>query len=231
MQSSFNPLTERLLRGGVGRNHARRYIEELGDHLDDIVAEERLKGTRVDLAQARERLGSDEALAEMMICRREFRAWSDRAPLLAYLALPCFLLVAGIAAAMEVIVLTCSWLRQASSALALPPWTPLFSQSMMFVSNAILPVLLGWIMTAAAISQRSRPAWPVIGILALAALSSGLQVGVMLPSVPGHGEISLDSSHGYIARFARDAALMLTPYVGLSAWRILRWRMSMFARG
>ena len=39
MQTSFEPLMEALLRGGVARRPARRYLAELQDHLDDLIAE------------------------------------------------------------------------------------------------------------------------------------------------------------------------------------------------
>ena len=225
MPSPFSPLRERLLRAGVSRRHAQRYLQELRDHLEDIEAEERLHGSCGDTSQTRARLGSDEALAEAMIGRREFRAWSAKAPFAVYLVAPSVFLVALTAAAMAGVVLTCTWLRQTAGGLGLPPWTTPLTRSVVLLSNVFTPVLLGWGLTAAAIRQRSRPVWPGLGLLALATVSSALQVDVTLPSAITHGEINLASPGGYPGRFVRDLILVLTPYACLSIWLAARGRL------
>src|SRR5215469_12702550 len=90
MQASFDPLFRRLLEGGVQRRSARRYLAELKDHLDDLIAEERraMSDPREAETRALSRLGSFDMLADAMIERREFQTWSHRAPAAAYLIAP-----------------------------------------------------------------------------------------------------------------------------------------------
>jgi hypothetical protein len=214
MQSLFDPLWERLLRGGVGRRHARRYVAELRDHLEDLIAEERRKGSKLMDAETRaqERLGSPEMLAGAMIARRELRAWSARAPVATWLIAPSMGLVLCTALAMAGVVATSKWITSADG--------------VVMFSNVVLPVLLGWALAATAARQRAAPVWPVVGLIVLAALGAALQVQVTLPSAGAHGEIGLASSFasvsdwaGYWGRLALNLALTLTPYAGLSLWR------------
>src|SRR5215469_14789815 len=99
MQASFDPLFRRLLEGGVQRRSARRYLAELKDHLDDLIAEERraVSDPREADTRALCRLGSFDMLADAMIERREFQAWGYRKPVAAYLITPA-LALAGVTA-------------------------------------------------------------------------------------------------------------------------------------
>jgi hypothetical protein len=113
MSAVFDPLHEQLLQGGVGRRHARRYVAELRDHLDDLVAEEIAAGHAPGEARERAmaRLGDMEALAQAMTARSEFRAWTARAPAAAYVLAPPLALCLGVALAMCAIVLMVNMLR------------------------------------------------------------------------------------------------------------------------
>ena len=97
MQASFDPLFRRLLEGGVRRRPARRYLAELKDHLDDLIADERraMSDPREAETRALSRLGSFDMLADAMIERREFQAWGHRRPVAAYLITPA-LALAGV---------------------------------------------------------------------------------------------------------------------------------------
>lgn len=227
MLTSFDPLWERLLQGGVARRPARRYLAELQDHLDDLIAEERRAAA--DEADARSRalarLGSVDALAAAMIARPEARAWSRRAPVAAYLIAPAFAFAAGAALAMAGVVLTANWLRRASGGAAdMPPWSLAMAADVVFFSNGVLAVLLGWFLGAMAIRQRSAPVWPVLGIVVLAAVGAAVQLQVTLPSAAGHGEIGFSPRAGFGGRLALNLALTLIPYAGLSLWRAARPR-------
>jgi hypothetical protein len=211
MPSRFDSLGEQLLRGGVGRRHARRYVAELKDHLEDLIAEERREGSRPMEAElrAQTRLGSPEALAAAMIARPELRTWSARAPVVAWSVAPSLALVAGAALTMGAVVAAAKQIGSAEPAVAF--------------SNLILPVLLGWALVALALRRRSAPVWPLVGLLTLAVLGAALQVQVTLPSAGARGEIYLAPSFGALAgwisfiwRLALTLALTLTPYAGLS---------------
>ncbi|MCB2108650.1 MAG: hypothetical protein KDE14_13165, partial [Rhodobacteraceae bacterium] len=82
----FESLYEKLLRGGVAPRHARRYVKELGDHYDDLIAAAVKTGaTRAEAeAQAHARLGSEEALVETALARPELKSWSARWPWAVY---------------------------------------------------------------------------------------------------------------------------------------------------
>ncbi|HEY1752423.1 MAG TPA: hypothetical protein VGG29_14280 [Caulobacteraceae bacterium] len=214
MQSLFDGLSEQLLRGGVGRRHARRYVAELRDHLDDLIAEEREAGGGAGGLEARAlaRLGSAEALAGAMIARRELKAWSASAPVAAWLVAPSLALAGGAALAMAGVVAASTWIGSADG--------------VVMFSNAVLPVGLGWALVALAVRQRSAPVWPIAGLVVLAAAGAALQVEVSLPSAAAHGEIdlaptlaSLPGLAGFAERVALNLALTLAPYIGLSLRR------------
>jgi hypothetical protein len=229
MQSALDALWERLLEGGVGRRPARRYLAELQDHLDDLIAEERrvASGLRDAELRAEARLGSVEALAGAMISRREFRALSSKAPIATYLIAPSAALVLCVALAMAGVVLTATWLRGAAGTPSdLPAWSKSFAAGVVFFANTMLPVLLGWALGATAIRQRSSLFWPVLGLVLLAIVGAAVQVGVTLPSATGHGEIEFSSGFGslprwvgYAGRLILNLTLTLTPYVALTMWR------------
>jgi hypothetical protein len=222
MPKPFDPLWERLLRGGVGRRQARRYHAELSDHLEDLIAEERrTAGAAEARSRALARLGSTDALAGAMISRREFRAWSARAPVAAYLIAPSAALAIGGALAMAGVVITCTALRSVGGAAAdLPAWLKPAADGAVFFTGSILPVVLGWALSATAIRQRSSPLLPILGIVLLAAIGAGMHLGVTLPSPHGHGEINIMLSLGpTLSDWAQTArhltlnlVLMLTPY-------------------
>jgi hypothetical protein len=229
MLASFDPLWQALLQGGVARRPARRYLAELQEHLDDLIAEERRTG--IDEREARtralQRLGDVEALAGAMIARKEFRSWGQRAPLATYVIAPPFILVACAAIAMVSIVIKASWLRHANGTPSdLPAWAHSLADGMVLFTNILLPVLLGWVLGATAIRQRSAPRWPMLGIAVLAATGAALQVAVTLPSATGHGEIAFAAGFNtlsdwiaYAGRFSLNLALTLTPYIALDRWR------------
>jgi len=229
MQTSFEPLMEALLRGGVARRPARRYLAELQDHLDDLIAEERRAGADEPAARTRAlaRLGDIDALAGAMIGRKEFRAWGDRVPLLIYVISPSLALVAATTAAMAAIVLKATWLSRAGGRPTdLPAWLHTLAADVVLASNSLLAVVLGWALGAMAIRQRSASRWPILGMIVLAAVGAALQVDVTLPSSTAHGEIGIASSFrafsdwiGYGGRLSLNLALTLTPYVLIDRWR------------
>jgi hypothetical protein len=231
-RAAFEPLWQQLLAGGVARRPARRYLAELQDHLDDLIAEERSADgdERGAPSRALARLGSPEALAAAMIARRELRAWSRRAPVAAWLVAPPLTLVGGAALAMAGVVMTATSLRSTAAAPSdLPQWAQALASGAQVFSNAALAVLLGWALGGMAIRQRAAPLWPVLGLVVLAAVGAALQLDVTLPSAAARGEIGLAPSFGSMAqagafagRLALNLVLTLTPYASLSLWRANR---------
>ena len=86
MSQPFDEIRERLLRGGIAPRHVRRYLRELSDHFGDLVLEERRNGLSEIAAKtaARQRLGSDEALADALLSRPELRSIAARHPALTF---------------------------------------------------------------------------------------------------------------------------------------------------
>jgi hypothetical protein len=64
MQAQFNQLRNQLLRGGVAPRHVTRYLRELTEHLEDLVAEEKLAGRDCETAEtsAWARLGDADSV-------------------------------------------------------------------------------------------------------------------------------------------------------------------------
>src|SRR6185312_4452512 len=94
MSKPFRELRERLLRAGVAPRHARRYLNELADHLADLTAEEERAGrSRTDAESAAlTRLGGIDDLAKAMTEQRQFQSWSVRTPWAMFSLTPLFLL-------------------------------------------------------------------------------------------------------------------------------------------
>jgi hypothetical protein len=213
-----------LLDGGVQRRPARRYLAELKDHMDDLIAEERqaIGDPREAEMRALSRLGSLDMLAEAMIERREFQTWGHKAPFAAYLVAPAVALAATTALTVAGVVMTVQQARGAAAGGPLPSWLGEFATNMMFFSHAILPVLLAWALSVVAFRNRSRLIWPVGGIVALAALASALHPTVTLPTAVTQGEVAI--SPDGMAGFAVLLAVAALPYAALVLWRSARKR-------
>jgi hypothetical protein len=231
MPKEFDLLRERLLRAGIGATQADRYVAELKDHLDDLRAEEQRAGWSPNDAAARamRRLGYVDALAEAMIARREFRAWSARAPAAAYVVTPSVILAVATVLWLAALVGLCGWLRGHAA------WGPAdwparirpFADGAAWFSNTLLSILLGWGLAANAIRQRAPLTWPMLGLIVLAAVGAALQVGITLPAGGAPGEIDLGSGPGgspfglagYWGRFAFNLAATATPFAVFHLWR------------
>jgi hypothetical protein len=224
VQASFDPLWRRLLEGGVRPRPARRYLAELKDHLDDLIAEERraMSDPREAETRALSRLGSFEMLAEAMIERREFQTWGRKAPFAAYLIAPALALEAITALTVVGVVMTVKQVHADAGVGDLPAWVSEFATGMMFFSHAILPVLLAWALGVVAFRNRSALLWPACGIVALAALGGLFHPILTLPTATGPGEVSI--SPGGIAAFAVLLAVAALPYAALLLWRAARER-------
>ncbi|THD56238.1 permease prefix domain 1-containing protein [Phenylobacterium sp.] len=223
MSREFEQLRERVLGGGIGRTHAARYIAELRDHVEDLLAEEREAGRppKEALARAMQRLGDVDALAEAMIARRELQAWSARAPVAAFVVAPLVMLGLVIALWIAALAALCVAARHAGWAPSdLARWTGRVASGAARLSNTSLPVLMGWILAGTAVRQRAPAGWPMLGLVVLAAVGAAVQVSVTVPFAGAPGELSLSTGlAGYWGRFALDLAATTAPYGLVSVWR------------
>ncbi len=178
MRKQFRELEERLLRAGVSPRHVRRYVEELTDHVADLRSEERSGRTDVE-GSAVSRLGSEDELAEAMLCRRELRSWSARAPW-AVFGLGTLGWLAGVYT-IALLILWSGWRiflpESATPFVRLEGLAvPYFELGRLIYYGA--PVFVGWALGVIAARQRIRTVWPMLGIVLACFVGAMAQVRV-----------------------------------------------------
>jgi hypothetical protein len=82
----FNGMRMQLVSAGVAPTEARRIIEELHDHVDDIRLE--YVGKDISAEEIQQRLGDPAVLAEQILSKPELRTWAYRYPRIARIAMP-----------------------------------------------------------------------------------------------------------------------------------------------
>jgi hypothetical protein len=191
----FDGLREKLLRAGIAPRHVRRTLGELRHHHDDLIAEERAHGVTGAAAEAaaRERLGTDEALAAAVLAKPGLRSVAARLPWLVFAVLPPF--TALLVSLLLVIAMLLAGV--ASGAIIpdhrnishlVPAWYVWTAGGTMFAVNFLIPGLLAFLLAWLAQRQRMKLAWPVLGM-----------VLILLLSV--HGEFHVNGKGGMIANF------------------------------
>lgn len=224
MPPPLEGLSRRLLRVGVSPRRSRRYIAELNDHMDDLVAEEAAAGGSCEQVRLRalSRLGGVETLVEAMVARPELRSLSARAPVLAYLVAPPLVLMVFVIVAMVGLVAICGAFRSAAST---PHWMPPAADVLVLCVNHGLPVVLGWAVALEGYRHRAALTWTVSSLVLLALTSAAGQVGVTLPAPSSKGEIDLlsaitpDAIDACARQMALELIVMLAPCVAVAAWR------------
>lgn len=177
MLQPFNALRGRLLAAGIGSPQARRYLAELTDHLEDLVAEERRAGLAEEAAQAaaRARLGAEDALFAAMVDTGRFRSWTARAP---WAVLPG----AALAGLMAVYGLVTLLLAGAVAGFSVkvsghpmpPAWLPALADPIFAAVPVLAPVASAWCVGALALRQRLASRWIVVSMIGLALLGAAL---------------------------------------------------------
>lgn len=233
-QLDFNRLNERLLAGGIAPRHVRRYIGELRDHFDDLVAEALHAGASPAKAEAEaeRRLGNESELARGMLERRELRSLATRFPWAVFALGPIVLLGAGIAAALvlEVGVLSfVSHVYRNPGHLAPPTWFMDVMAAWNAIPTVVTPLAIAGLLALLGSRQRTARHWIVIGVVATCVLGGFQELSFTDNGF--HGELSFGSGfmppfpHELLIRGAIRAAVNLA-LVGGSAWLYARWRMT-----
>jgi len=172
--SQFESVREQLLRAGIAPRHATRYVEELRDHLSDLVAQQRT--TELDArqaeARARELLGSDEHLAAAMI-ERAPRSLAARAPVVVFALLPTALMISAILIT-GFIAFQLLWPVRDVAPADMPAGYRLFIAAVSFFTGYALGPLLAAGCVAMAWRQRLASRWVWVGLALLALLSGPL---------------------------------------------------------
>ncbi len=178
MPAYFESLRSRLLEAGVKPRHVTRYLNELREHLEDLIAKEEGGGQTHEIAirTALAKLGSMEELAQVMLARKQFRSWTHRAP--------CAVFILGPLVALVLINLATLFLPELAVVLVgpgsehapiqVPGWfSPLYSTITKF-DLYVLPLLCGWALSVLATRHRMSFVWPIIGFSVIAVFC-GLQ--------------------------------------------------------
>ena len=198
---TFENVREQLLRAGIPPRHARRYVDELRDHLSDLVEQQHatVLDPRQAEARARELLGSDEQLACAMIDSAP-RSLAARAPGVVFAFLP-MLLLAVIILGLGLVAFQLLWPVRGVAPSDMPTGYAFFIVTVGFFTNYALGPLLAAGSITMALRQRVRSVWVWVG-LALLALFSG-PLGFHTRYVPQ--EAGGDGSTLYsMARFAYE---------------------------
>lgn len=196
MLDPFVVLRERLLHGGVRPTTVRRYISELKEHLDDLTSEIETEGVPSNEARqrARTRLGSDDVLAQAMICDRRFHSWAARMPWVVFLVAPAI----GYGVAVTLLVLA---LASVVSPDDTPGWFGAAGRIAENFLSFVLPLIAAWSLVFTALRQRSKPLWPLLGIVLTLLIATMTQLQVRPPDVAAAGEIKVTLTDPSVARF------------------------------
>jgi hypothetical protein len=198
-QPRFDQLRERLLHAGVAPRHVRRYIAELRDHFDDLAREETAAGAAPALAQskARARLGSDDALAQVMLARPGVRSISARFPWAVFGLAPVAMIVATLFVAIVLeggaIFLAGRLMHRSNPFGAAPPseWVNWAILAWNALATYAAPLGIAVVLCIVGLRQRMSAAWIFTGI-SIACVVGAFQI-VTLHTGAGHGELSLGS--------------------------------------
>ena len=170
----FEALAETLLKGGIAPRHVRRYVRELGEHLEDLTAQQRAAGYDGEDAasRARARLGDDAELAQAMLEQPGMRSWSARLPWLVFVLLPP-VLTAVIGLALYTAVYFIGYGAAQINAVMPLPESGLedFSTAAMTAVQALAAPATAALLVLQAQRQRLKPAWPLLGVALLLLLT------------------------------------------------------------
>lgn len=204
MPDRLEIMREDLLKAGLSPAHVQRYLRELAEHRDDIIAYLIAEGVAPQVAQAEadRRLGSNDALLLPMLANRRFRSLAARWPALVYLAIPVCCQFVLLALGLCLLLLATGTPLRAS-VLDLGNGLKLLSYA--------APVLIGMLMLAFAHRRRATNAWPIAGALSSAVLAAMVSISV-LPSLPGQaGEISVAIGFPSLLPLLITGTLVLLP--------------------
>lgn len=182
-------VSERLLRSGIAPRHVNRYVSELQDHLSDSIAQKQSMG--MPLADAEEKallmLGNDTELVQAMIDRGPARSLAARAPWLAFVLLPIFMLVIVTILLSIASQLLFEPFRELPGA-AIPQLAHVMASLITLLGSYCAGPMLAAICVAMSIRQRLTSTWVWVGIALIACACGPIGVHIDLPQTGGvHG--------------------------------------------
>ncbi len=230
----FEELRERLLTSGIAPRHVRRYLAELGDHLDDLTQAQRDAGYGAQDAviRARARLGEDDDLTTAMLDRPALRSLPARAPWLIFGFFPLVSLAALCAVPVGILAAVASLHAHAGGSPAAPSWFRDLTLSAVFLGNWLLPPLTASLFTALASRQRLPAHWPLLASIVLVVIGFHMQARFPAPHLHGGSlGIGLSFPGGQdgisLSRWLAGSLLIITPALLYWGWR---WRQDLSTR-
>lgn len=182
-QPRFDRLSERLLHAGIAPRHVRRYRNELSDHYDDLVREEKANGAARELAETRalSRLGTEDDLAQAMLSRPEMKSLTARFPWAVFGIVPMVIPISTAVAALYFEIWFITHVHGLFSYLTGQPPGPVTARLATEVFTAyntlavyVAPLLFAWAFYWLGSRQRMAKAWIITGV-ALICVLGGFQ--------------------------------------------------------
>jgi hypothetical protein len=220
VEQRFNELREELLRAGVATRNVRRAVLEIESHFQQLIDEECGRGTSDDFAriEAHRLLGTNQVLVLRYAARPELRAWSRRWPAIWFMLLPLITYLAVSAVTLMAVLVVghqmAPYLHQIHVA---PRVTYGIDLAARIVLLWFFPLFVATAFSVLAYRRRVALHWPLIGIAAIGALASLINVVVTFTGGPTPGEVgagiglSPESLTGHVTRAAVLASLTLVP--------------------
>jgi hypothetical protein len=222
----FNELRESLLRAGMAPRNVRRAVLEIESHFQRLIDDERGRGTNDHDAriEAHRRIGTNQVLVQSYAAEPELRAWSRRWPALWFMFLPLVMYLAISGAALMAVLVTA---HQIAPLLHHVHIAPKVTHGIDLAARIVLLWLFPWFVASAfaVLAYRRRVAlrWPLMGIVAISALASLLNVAVIFTGGPSPGEVGAGigiSTKSLPEQMARAAILALPALLPL--WLAMR---------
>ncbi len=229
----FDALREKLLRAGIAPRHVRRYLKELRQHHDDLIAEEIAGGATGEEARlaARTRLGSDDELAAAMLAETSLRSVSARYPWAVFglspLLIVALVFTALFAAEIGSIFLWSKVLKLSGadmSIIGIPPAMQTFTVVWGWQMKYLTPLIAAIFLCYVAMRQRLTIYWLALGGFLCALGGSILTISMDL-SKAANGMTQLEIGGGFnfnevtLQRIGVNIAIIAI-LVGLSWWFI-----------
>jgi hypothetical protein len=216
----FDELREALLEAGVAERKVRRAVMEIESHFQQLIEEERDRGTSADDARLRAHvlLGTNEVLVLRYRAQPELCTWARRWPAVWFMLLPLIAYI-GICAATLLAVLVIAnhmepYLHQVHVA---PKVTNAVDLAVRIVLLGLFPLFVAAAFAVLAYRRRVSFRWPFSGIALISGLASLVNVGVRITGGPTPGEIgagiglSPESLLGQLTRAVVLASLAMVP--------------------
>ena len=175
MPDLLDQLVDDLVRAGISPRHARRYRQELAEHLHDLMDELQQGGLSPPLAreEAWTRLGTKDQLALPVLLDRRFRSRICRSPLLWLLVLPLLSQPAVYVALVFTLVTTARPLLEAGLLHS--------AGDLISIAWLIWPAPAGWLLLHTAKNRHMHLGLPITALLLNAAIAASLKVTVVAP--------------------------------------------------